>query len=221
MTSAPFPVTQAAQIPAQIPPPADCVSAKTLSEAFSAHPLDGAACGFVLASLPAGEVLWVQDRLSRLEFGAPSFAGGGRSLLRLDLSRAVDVLAGMEDGLMAPLAAVVGEIHGDPAALGFTATRRLAMRAERAGCPCWLIRHAAVANASAARNRWRVASLPSLPDPDDPAAPGGPRWQVELFRARGRPPGIWEVSHDRTADRLHFLALAGDPEPGSQTARLA
>lgn len=201
--------------------PQDCLTAKTLSEAYSAHPLDGAASGFVLASLPVGEVLWVQDRLSRLEYGAPFALGVGRSLLRLDLTRAVDVLAGMEEGLRTPLAAVVGEIHGDPAALGFTATRRLALRAEQAGCPCWLIRHAAQANGSAARNRWRLASLPSSLHPDDPSAPGQPRWQAELFRARGRPPGRWEVRHDRTSDRLHFLALACDLELEPPAARLA
>ena len=40
----------------------------------------------------------------------------GRELLRLDLSRAADVLSALEDGLASPaLVAVVGEIHGNPA----------------------------------------------------------------------------------------------------------
>ena len=184
----PFPSRQASP---DAPPAPDL---KTLSEAFSAHPLDGAAVGFVRAALPAGLIVWAQDRLSRQEYGRPALAGIGREFLRLDLSRAPDVLTAMEDGLQAPLAAVVGEIHGNPAALSFTATRRLALRAERMGCACWLIRHAGTANGSAARYRWRITAIPSAPHPDDPVAPGDPRWRAELFRARGRPAGEWEVS---------------------------
>lgn len=188
------------------------LTAPVLSEAFGAHPLDGAAAGFVLAALPVGRVLWVQDRLSRAETGAPFLPGVGRALLRLELGRAQDVLAAMEDGLRSiALAGVVGELYGSPRALDFTASRRLALRAEAAGLPCWLIRHAApVADASAARMRWRLAALASLPDPDDPAAPGLPRWRAELFRGRGLPASVWEMRHDRAAGRLDLAPFAGD-----------
>ena len=30
--------------------------------------------------------------------------------------------------------------------------------------------------------RWRLTSLPSNPDPDDPQAPGDPRWRAHLHR---------------------------------------
>lgn len=188
----------------------------TLSEAFSPRLLDGAAGGFVLAMLghtgsPAarGTVLWAQDHLSRREAGLPCLAGIGRSLLRVDVPRAVDVLAAMEDGLAARMP-VVGEVYGAPAAVDFTATRRLAMRAEAAGVPCWLIRHGAQPDASAARQRWLVEAAPSAPHPDDPLSPGDPRWRVELFRSRMARPGVWSVTHDRTKDRVRFSALAGD-----------
>lgn len=183
----------------------------TLSEAFGTRPLDGAAPGFVLAALPRGRILWVQDRLSRIETGAPFLPGMGRDLLRLDLSRPADVLAAMEDGLRSrAIAAVVGELHGDPVALSFTASRRLALRAEAGQLPCWLIRHAATAQTSAARMRWRLSSLPSSPLPDDPLSPGNPRWLAQLFRARGQPPGTWIASHDRAADRLDLVAGPAD-----------
>lgn len=189
--------------------------AATLAEITCASSLDGAAAGFLLAVLPKGTVLWAQDRLSMRETGAPFLPGIGRVLLRADLSRAADVLTAMEDALScSALAAVVGEIWGDPAALDFTATRRLAMRAEAAGRPCWLLRRAASDNASAARMRWRVVACPSDPPADDPTAPGDPCWQVELFRSRLSPPGEWLVRHERsrdgTQDRLHFSALATD-----------
>lgn len=192
-------------------PATPVLSAPILSEAFGTRPLDGAAPGFVRAALPPGRILWAQDRLSRIEAGAPFLPGMGRDMLRLDLTRAADVLSALEDGLASrAISAVVGEIHGSPRALDFTASRRLALRAEAAGIPCWLIRHAASPDASAARMRWRLTSLPSMPDPDDPQAPGDPRWRAELFRARGAPPSVWEARHDRAADRLDLVAAAGD-----------
>ncbi len=63
---------------------------------------------------------------------------------------------------MLRLSAVIGELWGDPAALDFTATRRLAVASERCGVPCWLVRLGGHANLSGARMRWRIASAPSL-----------------------------------------------------------
>lgn len=203
--------------------PAPSLTAPILSEAFGLRPLDGAMIGFVRAALPAGQVLWVQDRLSRAEHGAPFLAGMGRALIRLDLTRPADVLSALEDGLQShALAAVVGEIHGAPAALTFTASRRLALRAERGGLPCWLIRHAApAADASAARMRWRITTLPSAQDPDDPDAPGDPRWRAELFRARGQPPSLWQARYDRAADRLDLVAAIRDRDMATPEHRVA
>ena len=182
-----------------------------LSEIFPASSVDTGAIGFVLSQLQQSEapILWVQDRLSRKEAGRPYLPGLGRTqpILRVDVTRAADVLWVMEDGLRCKaLAAVIGEVWGDPPALSFTATKRLALRSEAGNVPCWLIRRAATANLSAARNRWRVASLPSAPHSDDPAAPGDPRWRAELFRSRHTAPGDWVVHHDRAADRVDFSA---------------
>ena len=103
----------------------------------------------------------------------------------------------MEEGLRcAALGAVIGELWGDPRALDFTATRRLAVAAERSGVAAWLVRLGGLANLSGARMRWRVASAPSLANPFDPRAPGAPAWDAELFRARGAPPGRWIIAHE-------------------------
>ncbi|TRW99614.1 hypothetical protein FNJ84_02750 [Paracoccus sp. M683] len=200
--------------PAVNAPPAPIPAAPALSEIFLPPVLDAGGMGFLMAQLTqvAGPVLWVQDRQTRRESGAPYLPGlGGQSLLLVELSRPADVLMALEDGLRCPaLSAVVGEIWGDPAVLDFTATRRLAVRSEAAGIPCWLLRRGAHPNASAARNRLRIGTLPSAADPDDPASPGDPRWQVELFRCRAAPPGTWAVRHERASDRLDFADLAGD-----------
>jgi protein ImuA len=103
---------------------------------------------------------------------------------------------------------VIGELWGDPKALDFIATRRLAVAAERFGVAAFLIRLGGHANLSGARMRWRIASAPSLPNQLDPRAPGLPAWDAELFRARGHPPGRWTIAHE--ADRFHLVAEPGD-----------
>ena len=189
-------------------------SLHTLSEVFPTTVTDAGGVGFVLSCLPRCDrpILWVQDRLSGKEAGRPYLPGlGQRPLLRVDVSRAADVLMAMEDGLRCTaLAGVVGEIWGDPPALDFTATKRLALRAERGGLPCWLIRRAASPDLSAARNRWRIRSLPSLAHPHDPRAPGRPQWRAELFRSRFAPPGDWVASYDRAQNRLNMVAALRD-----------
>ena len=203
--------------------PAPGAGEPVLKDAVLAQPFDGAVTGFVMACLPQSKapVLWVQDRASRLENGRLYGAGLAElgfagSLLRVEVSHARDVLWAMEEGAgCAGLAAVVGEIHGAPPVLDFTATKRLALRSERSKVPVWLIRSGDPGVLSAARERWRVGSVPSHDHPHDAQAPGAPLWQAELFRARARSPGTWVASYEpghgtEPADRLRFLSRSGD-----------
>ncbi|MEM8536690.1 MAG: hypothetical protein AAGF56_02390 [Pseudomonadota bacterium] len=199
---------------------------RTLAEVFPDTPADASAMGFALSRLPRTDapILWVQDRLSRKEAGRPSLAGMclARPIIMVDLSRAADVLWAMEDGLRCrALAAVVGEIWGDPPALDFTATKRLAMRAEAANVACWLIRRAASPDLSAARERWRIKSLPAAAHPHDTQAPGDPRWALDLFRSRRSKPGQWVARYDRAQDRVDLTAATADRavDAGDGTAR--
>jgi len=176
-------------------------SQPTLRELFATCATDGAALGFMLAQLDIskGPVLWVSDRLSRREAGVICMAGlpHGLDVLRVDVSKPLDVLWAMEQGLgCCTLGAVVGEVWGDPPALDFTASKRLALRSEAHAVPAWLIRRAAHANLSAARARWRISSLASTPNPDDMHAPGQSLWQAELFRSRWGTPGEWVARTD-------------------------
>jgi protein ImuA len=193
--------------------PAQTAARATLAEVFATQAADGAARAFVLSHLDPGRgpVVWAQDRLTRREAGEPCLPGLGTGfrLIRLDLGKPADVLWAMEQALECrELGAVLGEIWGETPVAGFTATKRLALRAEAHGVPCWLIRRAARPDLSAARERWRVASAPSLPHPDDDIAPGLPVWQAELFRARERPPGRWNLIWDR-ASRQRIPAARG------------
>ena len=189
----------------------------TLSEIFAAHPRDGGWAGFLLAQVdPAKPVLWVQDRMAILESGRVHPPGlPTQDLIHVEARDARDALWAMEEGVRcAALSCVIGEIWGDPKTLDFTATRRLAVAAERSGTPCWLVRLGGTANLSGARMRWRIASAPSLVNDLDPKAPGLSAWDAELFRARGAVPGRWSIAHE--AGAFHLVAAPRDRALGEE-----
>ena len=194
-----------------------CAPQPTLSELFAAHPRDSGWAGFLLAQVATGKpLLWVQERMAILESGRIHPPGlPMQNLIHVETRDARDALWAMEEGLRcAGLSAVIGEIWGDPKALDFTATRRLAVASERSGVAAFLIRLGGHANLSGARMRWRIASAPSLANDLDPKAPGLPVWDAELFRARGMPPGRWDIAHE--ADRFHLVAGAGGRTLGDE-----
>jgi len=183
----------------------------TLSELFAACPRDPGWTGFLLAQLDTQKpLLWVQERMALMESGRIHPPGlPSQKLIHVEARDARDALWAMEEGVRcSALSAVIGEIWGDPKALDFTATRRLAVASERSGTQCWLVRLGGVANLSGARMRWRIASAPSLLNDLDPRAPGASAWDAELFRARGSPPGRWRIAHE--AGVLHRVAASRD-----------
>ena len=197
--------------------------APTLSELFAAHPRDGGWIGFLLAQADAARpVLWVQDRMAILESGRIYPPGlPSQDLVHVEARDARDALWAMEEGVRcAALSCVIGELWGDPKVLDFTATRRLAVAAERSGVPCWLVRLGGTANLSGARMRWRIASAPSLPNQLDPKASGAPAWDADLFRARGSPPGRWSIAHERGQAGLFHLVAAPSDRALGQDERL-
>lgn len=134
-------------------------------------------------------------------------------VLQVRVSHPRDVLWAMEEGAVCGgLSAIVGEVHGAPKVLDFTATKRLALRGAASGVPIYLIRSGDAGVLSAARARWRLGARPSAAHPHDLRAPGLPRWQADLFRARGRAPGRWLASYDpfaaRGADRFNLVPEA-------------
>ena len=198
----------------------------TLQEMFVSGG-DAAAIGLALSQLAplqlrdtqteaqTGPLLWVQDRQAIREMGRVFLHGlphaCGRDVVHVAAKDGREVLWAMAEGLKcAGLHGVIGEIHGDPRALDFTATRRLAVAAERYGVPAFLMRVNGHADLSGARRRWRVESRPSLPHPHDGHAPGAPTWSLDMFRARDLQPHVWDVSYDREAHRVDLVPAAGD-----------
>lgn len=225
LSAPPDPMTATDQLAARAHAPAPATLA-TLAEVFGAQSSDGTPSAFVLSQLPRedGPVLWVQDRLSRREAGVLSMAGlpAGMQLILVEVNRPVDVLWAMEQGLACgALAAVVGEVYGDPPVLDFTASKRLALRSEAHRVPGWLIRRGAEASLSAARCRWRVSARPSPPHAYDPQAPGPATWTAELFRNRHGRTGEWLMSLPNIGDAPNVQGLFDKPEDALPLARVA
>jgi protein ImuA len=198
-------------------------SSPTLSELFAAHPRDGGWIGFLLAQLATDKpLLWIQDRMAILDSGRLHPPGlPTQNLIHVEARDAKDALWAMEEGVRcACLSAVIGELWGDPRALDFTATRRLAVASEKSGTPVWLVRLGGTADLSGARMRWRVGSAPSLANSLDGKAPGLPAWDADLFRSRYSPPGRWSIAHDPRAfgssDCFHLVAASGDRALGEE-----
>lgn len=166
---------------------------------------DAAGAGFALAlAARCGEGkpwLWVQDKQSRTRSGMPYIHGLPQNIRHnlhyVAAQSSEDALFAMEEGLRcAGLSFVIGELSGDPKALGFTASRRLAVASETHGVPLYLLRADASHQLSAARMRWEVAVAPSLPHRWDNRAPGAPQVQAELFRTRLYRQGRWWITHE-------------------------
>lgn len=162
--------------------------------------------------------LWVQDRAVRRLGGRPYRAGLPADLrhrlIHVSANKPEDALFALEEGLRCrDLAFVVGEIAGNPRALGLTASRRLSLAAEKYGTPLWLIRLDAARDLGSARMRWEVRSAPSLRPRWNVAAPGTPSWSADLFRAHTHQPGHWILRDD--------ASLAAEPAATPHSGDLA
>jgi protein ImuA len=161
-------------------------------------------------------LLWVQEKAALRLSGRPYRPGLPRAfrhrLVHVVCEKPEDALFALEEGLRCrDVAAVVGEVVGNPRALDFTASRRLTLTAEKHGVPLWLVRLDARPDLSSARMRWSVTAAPSPHPRWNAFAPGVPSWRAELFRARMHPPGTWTLRDD--GHRLAADRLAADESP--------
>lgn len=160
-------------------------------------------------------VLWLRSRRAvrqsgRLQASGWAELGGapGAGLVGV-LPDALALLRAAVDALRCPgLGAVIVEDRGRMPELDLTASRRLALAAERSGVPLFLLRTDAPAMPSAAQTRWQVASAPSRALPGH--APGLPAFDVTLLRQRSGPAGLdWRLEWDRDRCMFHDPALSG------------
>lgn len=187
-------------------------------EVFAAAAAEAtAAAGFAaaLALRAAGgrPLLWVRQGFAEIETGAlhaPGLAALGVDPDALILVRAREALgvlcAGLEALRCPALGAVLIEPWGEPKALDFTASRRLALAAARSGVTCLLLRLDATPWPSAAATRWRVAAAPSRALAAN--APGTACFDITLLRQRaGRAGTSWRLEWD------HELCVFNEAPP--------
>lgn len=147
-----------------------------LTEIIGRQTRDAAAvAGFALAlAALAGRdgqlpLLWIGLSHFFMEAGLPYATGFTRlfgiapdRLLLVHPKRIEDALwAAEEAAVQNRFAAILLELHGNPARLDLTATRRLSLRARAAGYPLFLIRHGGKAQPTAATTRFEVGAAAS------------------------------------------------------------
>lgn len=196
-----------------------------LHELFAASAEDAAsAAGFAamlaLRALGGGKaLLWMRTDAAQRRgggFHAPGFAelGGDPDAVLLALAPDdVSLLRCAADAARcAGLGVIVAECWGSPRALDLTASRRLALAAEKSGVPLLLLRVEAQALPSAADTRWQVAAAPSRALAAN--APGPAALDIELLRRRAGPAGMrWRVEWDRDTRIFRDAALSGAMVP--------
>ncbi|MDE2561522.1 MAG: hypothetical protein KGL48_04675 [Sphingomonadales bacterium] len=139
-------------------------------------------------------VMWFRVTASRQHERpfAPGLAGLGLdpgSVVLAELPDAAGLLKAAVDSVRhGGLGAGILELDGRAAPYDLTASRRLALAAERSGTMVLVVRSGAEPGLSAAHTRWRVASAPSIPLAAN--APGHPAFDLTLLRQRGGREGL-------------------------------
>lgn len=185
-----------------------------------AFALGGTTSSLATPGKATGVVLLV--RMERLARSRTLVNGDGLARLGFDPARLVIVEAGNEldllraglEGARCPgIELVLIETKGRFARYDLTASRRLALAAERSRACVIVLRHDAAPCPSAAHTRWSVASAPSVPL--EANAPGRPAIEVELLRWRGGPADrCWRLQWDK--DHGTFRDAGTDaPMPGA------
>lgn len=191
-------------------------------EIYAAEAGDAGAAGGFAAALAAGmgqarcaTALWLRTQRAVWlggQFQANGWAdlGGspGAGLLGV-VPDAMTLLRAAADALRCPaLSVVIVEAWGVLRELDLTASRRLALAAEKSGVPLLLLRIDARPVPSAAQTRWQVAAAPSRALPGQ--APGHPAFDISLLRQKSGPCGLdWQVEWDRDRRKFRDATLSG------------
>ena len=196
-----------------------------LHEVYAAEEADwtsaqGFALMLALRAKPGGHIVWVAEKNRAWRIYAPGIAELGADPARLLFVLVKDettLLKAAADVARSPAAGTLVIAPGlAPKKIDLTATRRLALFAERSGVTVILLRGAGAQIPSAAETRWLIAAAPSTALEAD--APGAPAFRADLVRRKGGPPSLnWRLEWDRDAacfsEKLS-RHLAGEPGVG-------
>ena len=178
------------------------------------------------ASLPCAaerRLVWVQTSAATRRWGLPCGEGldaiglNPRNLLLVESGDERELLWALEQALDCPgLLAVVGCLPSVERHYGFTASRRLSLRALRNGSRVFLARGARIREATSAQTRWRVDPWPSVASGlvwRGFELPGARSWRVGLKRASGWTPGAWNIEWSENENRLRLAASPARANP--------
>jgi protein ImuA len=180
-------------------------------------------CGAAsLSGAAEGRLVWVQTRGASRRWGLPcgedleSIGLDPRSALFVEPENERELLWVLEQALDCSGAlAVVGCLPGVERHYGFTASRRLSLRALRNGSRLFLTRGARIREATSAQTRWRVEPASSTPSGlawRGFELPGARSWRVNLLRAPGRTPAAWNIEWSEHENRLRMAASPAEPD---------
>lgn len=180
-------------------------------------------CG--AAGLPGAaerRLVWVQTRAASRRWGLPCGEGlesiglDPRSVLFVEPENERELLWALEQALdCSGLLAVVGCLPGAERHYGFTASRRLSLRALRGGSRLFLARGARIRESTSAQTRWRVEPAPGAPSGlawRGFELPGARSWRVNLLRAPGRTPASWNIEWSEHENRLRMAEWPAEPD---------
>lgn len=190
-------------------------------EFYAAEPEDGPAvvgfaAGLALRRMADGTIMWLRSRHVLRQAGVlqangwAELGGAPDSALVSVVPDTIMLLRATIDALRCrALSAVIVEAWGAMPELDLTASRRLALAAEKSGVPLFLLRGDARPMPSAAQTRWQVAAAPSRALPGN--APGRPTFDITLLRQRSGPCGLsWRLEWDRDQCQFHEAQISGD-----------
>lgn len=177
--------------------PADMALGKGLSrgalhEVLGPEPADAAAAagfglGLTLRAAGEGPLVWVRHDFIDAEaggldgMGLAEFGADPARLIVVRVRTPADTLRAASEALRCKaVGATLVEVWGDPKALDFTATRRLALGAAATGVTLVLVRLASRKAEGVAQTRWQVAGSPSASPGAN--APGNPAFAVTLVK---------------------------------------
>lgn len=200
--------------PAGLPASLHVLEAKTAKDAASVSAVALALVRHTAPRQSQRTVVWITQGLAATEGGRPYGPGlleqghDPARFLFVEARRPVDALWAMEECLRSrAVSAVVAELY-DRKTLDLTATRRLALRSERAEAPAFIVSQCTLGEAAlAARSRWQVAAAPSRGASDHDALIGAPSFHVEIIKNRDGPCPRLTLALDLESGAFRELAV--------------
>ncbi|MES1222587.1 MAG: Error-prone repair protein ImuA [Bacteroidota bacterium] len=176
--------------------PNKCFPTGAIHEFISNGHEDNAASGAFITGLLSTLMkdcrvsVWIHSKQTVFPPALKSFGVEPDKIIFIHSTKEKEMLWVMEEALKCEgIAAVIGEIPE----ISFTASRRLQLAVEQSRVTGFILRNRPRnLHANACVARWKISSLPCIPEEGLPGI-GFPRWNIELLKIRNGKPGTWQL----------------------------